>query len=115
MPAVDLAVLERLADELGDRDSVVEIVRGYLDLLPRRLDDLGPDPTDPDLADQRRVAAHTLKSGAQLLGAASLARAAEAVEEGHGAAEDVRREARTASQAWRRWLAAALARAPHSR
>ncbi len=113
---MDRAVLERLADELGDPEAAVDIVRGYLDLLPQRLKELGDDPGDPagdpdaDLA--RRRAAHTLKSGAQLLGAFPLAEAAAAVEHGGGSADAVRREARAASRAWRRWLAAALARRP---
>jgi HPt (histidine-containing phosphotransfer) domain-containing protein len=107
MEAVDRAVLERLADELGDAEAVVEIVRGYLDLLPSRLEELD---VDGDEGRQRRLAAHTLKSGAQLLGAGALARAAEQVEHGGGSADDVRTEARSAARDWRRWLAVALAR-----
>jgi hypothetical protein len=112
MEAVDRAVLDRLADELGDPEAVVEIVRGYLDLLPGRLDELDL----PDGADVRpqRLAAHTLKSGAMLLGADALARAAEAVEHGSGSPSDVRREAQAAARAWRRWLAQALARHPRN-
>lgn len=122
MEAVDRAVLERLADELGDPEAVVEIVRGYLDLLPTRLDELDAPPTDesdPDEADPagsaapRRRAAHTLKSGALLLGARALAAAAAQVEQGAGSSDEVRREARAAARDWRRWLAFSLARNPH--
>lgn len=119
MEAVDRAVLERLADELGDQEAVVEIVRGYLDLLPSRLDELGDDaavdPDNPESSRQRRLAAHTLKSGAQLLGALPLARAAEQVEHGAGSADALRTEARSAARDWRRWLAVALARNPDNR
>lgn len=112
MDAVDRAVLERLADELGDQEAVVEIVRGYLDLLPSRLDEL---EADGDEGRQRRLAAHTLKSGAQLLGAGPLSRAAEQVEHGGGSSADVRTEAKAAARDWRRWLAVALARNPDGR
>lgn len=122
MDAVDRAVLERLADELGDQEAVVEIVRGYLDLLPSRLDELDAvpatdptDPTDPGAERPRRLAAHTLKSGALLLGAGPLARAAEQVEYGQGSADEVRTAARAAARDWRRWLATALARNPDGR
>lgn len=113
MDAVDRAVLDRLADELGDPEAVVEIVRGYLDLLPGRLDELNAVDGDGDGRPQR-LAAHTLKSGAMLLGAGALARAAEAVEHGGGSPDDVRREARSAARDWRRWLAQALARHPRN-
>lgn len=118
MEAVDRAVLDRLADELGDREAVVEIVRGYLDLLPGRLEqlDVAPaaDPDDPETTRQQRLAAHTLKSGAMLLGAAALAHAAEQLEGGAGSADDIRLEARAAARDWRRWLASALARNPRN-
>jgi HPt (histidine-containing phosphotransfer) domain-containing protein len=118
MEAVDRAVLERLADELGDYEAVVDIVRGYLDLLPSRLEELeiapAVDPDDPDAIRPRRLAAHTLKSGALLLGANELANAAEQVEYGDGSPDDVRREARSAARDWRRWLASALARHPRN-
>ena len=114
MDAVDRLVLDRLAVELGDRQAVVEIVRDYLDLLPSRLDeldvDLPPDPGALEATRPQRRAAHTLKSGAQLLGADALAGAAELVEHGTGSADDVRREARDAARDWRRWLARSLAR-----
>lgn len=116
MEAVDRAVLDRLADELGDPEAVVEIVRGYLDLLPGRLDELdvsGAAEADAEVRAQR-LAAHTLKSGAMLLGADALARSAEAVEHGGGSPADVRREAQEAARAWRRWLAQALARHPRN-
>ncbi|MEI5676424.1 MULTISPECIES: Hpt domain-containing protein [unclassified Nocardioides] len=115
MEAVDRAVLDRLADELGDHEAVVEIVRGYLDLLPSRLDELDIDPateTGDEATRPRRLAAHTLKSGAMLLGASALAGAAEQVEHGGGSVEAVRLEARSAARDWRRWLASALARNP---
>lgn len=112
MEAVDRAVLERLADELGDHEAVVEIVRGYLDLLPGRLEELDAAPDADD--GPKRLAAHTLKSGALLLGAGALATAAEQVEHGRGSAEDVHREARSAAREWRRWLASALARDPRT-
>jgi len=119
MEAVDRAVLDRLADELGDQEAVVEIVRGYLDLLPSRLDELdvaaGADPDDPEATRPRRLAAHTLKSGALLLGANTLAGAAEQVEYGHGSTDEVRLQARAAARDWRRWLATALARNPDGR
>lgn len=115
MESVDRAVLDRLADELGGQDAVVEIVRGYLDLLPGRLDEVdAADPETPETQRARRLAAHTLKSGALLLGAAALARAAERVEHDEGTADDVRREARTAARDWRRWLASVLARNPRA-
>jgi len=67
-PGTDFDTLERLAHELGDPALVVVLVNTYLDELASRRDALG----GADL-DERRRAAHTLKSTSRLLGADGLA------------------------------------------
>lgn len=105
MDAIDPAALDELAEGLGDPADVLDVLEGYLALLPARLDDLvGDDAT-------RRRAAHTLKSGAQMLGAVRLARAAQRVESDDATAvAEVRDEAGAAEAAWRQWMAGGRAR-----
>lgn len=100
MDAIDPAALDELAEGLGDPADVLDVLEGYLELLPTRLDDLDRDDAT------RRRSAHTLKSGAQMLGAGRLARAAQRVEAGDDTAvAQVREEAGVAEVAWRRWVA----------
>ena len=73
--AADHSVLDTLADELGDRATVEQLVRSFLaELDARSADILGADDT---LAARQ---AHTLKSSAALLGAIELAEACAAAE-----------------------------------
>ena len=68
---VDLSVLQRLAEELGDRTIVVTLVDTYLAELPERVNELIGAVAAGDLEVIERVA-HTLKSTSVMLGATPL-------------------------------------------
>ncbi|MFG2639335.1 Hpt domain-containing protein [Streptomyces sp. NPDC048362] len=65
---VDRAVLQSLSDALGGADSLTEVIDAYLAGTPELVGLLA----SPDIAEVRR-AAHSMKSGAQALGASMLA------------------------------------------
>jgi HPt (histidine-containing phosphotransfer) domain-containing protein len=68
-PVVDVAVLARLADELGGVD---DIVLTYLDALPRRCGEIAKAIADGDAESVSRTA-HTLRTASAFLGALPLA------------------------------------------
>jgi HPt (histidine-containing phosphotransfer) domain-containing protein len=71
-PTFDVAVLNRLAEDLGDDAMMRQLVRSYLDQLPDRLQALS-FPADAD-RDQLQLVAHTLKSTSAMFGALDLSR-----------------------------------------
>jgi len=71
-PTFDVAVLNRLAEDLGDDTMMQQLVRSYLDQLPDRLQALSFS-ADAD-RDQLQLVAHTLKSTSAMVGALDLAR-----------------------------------------
>lgn len=76
--AVAFDALDRLVDELGEREIVRHVVSGFLDRLPGRLDELhGAHDDAPAL--QR--AAHQLRGAASTVGATDLAACARVIEE----------------------------------
>jgi CheY-like chemotaxis protein len=89
-PAIDVGVLQRLVEDIGDTDVVVETLEIYLQELPVRLDSMGAALTD-ERFDLLRDEAHSLKSSSRMLGAgvlSDLCRDVEAVtaaESGRGA------------------------------
>jgi signal transduction histidine kinase/DNA-binding response OmpR family regulator len=89
-PAIDVRVLQRLVEDIGDTDVVVETLEIYLEELPVRLDSMGAALTD-ERFDLLRDEAHSLKSSSRMLGAgvlSDLCRDVEAVtaaESGRGA------------------------------
>jgi HPt (histidine-containing phosphotransfer) domain-containing protein len=70
--AIDLAVLDGLAADIGDREFVVETVRVYLAELPGRIEAIVVGAERGDAA-AVRAAAHALKSSSGMLGALGLA------------------------------------------
>jgi HPt (histidine-containing phosphotransfer) domain-containing protein len=64
-------VLQRLVEDIGDADVVVETLDVYLDELPVRLDAMGAALAE-DRFDLLRDAAHSLKSSSRMLGAVVL-------------------------------------------
>ena len=100
--ALQSLALARVERDLGT-ETAQEVVRAFLDALPGRLTDL----VDGDDGVRRR-SAHSLKSGAALVGAGRLATAAAAVEAGGTDHADVASEADVAALALRRWLAGRL-------
>jgi HPt (histidine-containing phosphotransfer) domain-containing protein len=71
-PTFDVAVLRRLAKDLGDDTMTRQLVRSYLDQLPDRLRALSFS-ADTD-RDQFQLVAHTLKSTSAMFGALDLTR-----------------------------------------
>jgi two-component system, sensor histidine kinase and response regulator len=89
-PPIDVGVLQRLVEDIGDTDVVVETLEIYLGELPVRLDSMGAALADKRF-DLLRDEAHSLKSSSRMLGAvvlSDLCRDVEAVtaaESGNGA------------------------------
>ena len=84
---VDEAVLEALAEDLGDEAIVASLVATFLDELPARRQAISEAATGGELDGARR-AAHTLKSTSAMLGAVALGRACRDLEAA-AAASDV--------------------------
>jgi HPt (histidine-containing phosphotransfer) domain-containing protein len=78
---VDRAVLDQLADELGDGRIVEQLVTTFLDELDDRVAAIDSSEDGSGDATARR-AAHTLQSSARLLGVTALADACLEVEHG---------------------------------
>jgi PAS domain S-box-containing protein len=85
---IDLAVLESLAEELGDRGIVVELIQTFLAELQARVEGIVAAGAAGDSDGVHRLV-HTLTSSARLLGASSLANVCRAFELGTGAGEVV--------------------------
>ena len=66
---IDAAVLDQLERDLGDRETVHELVQLFVEGLAR----VGSDLWNEDV-DVRHLAAHTMSSSAALLGATGLAK-----------------------------------------
>lgn len=101
-PALDVAVLEALADDLGGFEIVGDLVDTFLEELPSRVEAISTALDDDPTAAKR--AAHTLKSSARLLGAARLADVCAEIErEGSSVAsvEQLAAAVETAMRAWR--------------
>lgn len=74
-PTLDLDVLARLGEDLGDDELLLELAQELLAALPDRVATVraaAADAADPDAEDVGRRAAHTLKSSARLLGLVEL-------------------------------------------
>ena len=69
---LDLGVLNSLADELGDRTTVVDLIGTFLDELDARIDGIVAAREGGDGPGLRKLV-HTITSSARLLGAGSLA------------------------------------------
>lgn len=79
-PLVDTGVLDALAEDLGDREVVEEVVRVYLALLPGRQDTITAAAGRGDLTRLRREA-HTLASASATVGALALRDVCRAMED----------------------------------
>lgn len=77
-PTFDIAVLNRLAEDLGDDTMMRQLVRSYLDQLPDRIQALSFSAGGD--RDQLHDVAHTLKSTSAMFGALDLARRCRLVE-----------------------------------
>ena len=77
---VDTAVLDALAEDLGDREVVEEVVRVYLALLPGRQGAIAAAAEQGDLTRLRREA-HTLASASATVGALALRDVCRALED----------------------------------
>ena len=97
--AVDPDTLAQLASELGDPSIVGSLVTTFLDELDQRCRDI--TTSDPDAAARQ---AHSLKSGARMLGAFPLADACAGLEDGRVDARTVVERAGAAETAFRGWL-----------
>lgn len=97
--AIDVAVLEQLAEELGDRAIVAGLVRTFLGELDARESGISGD--DAALAARQ---AHTLKSSAKLLGAMHLAQVCAATENDALARHEIVSAAATARIGLTAWL-----------
>ena len=99
--ALDVEVLDRLAEELGATDIVRSLVSTFLDELGARVASIvGGDETES------RRAAHTLKSSARLLGASALADRCASIERDGTTTEGIEQLADRTESACREWLAA---------
>ncbi len=97
--AIDVLVLEALAEELGDRTIVEGLVRTFLtELDARRADIVG---SDVNLAAQQ---AHTLKSSSRLLGAHQLSDACQRAEHDDAARQGIDALAADARRELDAWL-----------
>lgn len=105
-PAVDADRLRDLARDLSDVELVRTLVRTFLAELPDRLAQVRVG------GEGGTRAAHSLSSGAALLGAAHLAAVSADLEHGTGDREEVLLAAGDAAEALRRWLAVELAGGP---
>jgi HPt (histidine-containing phosphotransfer) domain-containing protein len=83
---VDTATMDRLAEELGDREIVEQLVDVFLAELDGRIETITTSSGDDEVSGR---AAHTLKSSARLLGATSLADACQAIELGESVDVDL--------------------------
>jgi CheY-like chemotaxis protein/HPt (histidine-containing phosphotransfer) domain-containing protein len=70
-PAVDLAVLQGLVEDIGEATVVIDTLDIYLEELPGRLDAMTGALTD-ERFDVLRDEAHSLKSSSRMLGAGTL-------------------------------------------
>lgn len=104
-PVLDPEALDSLTADLGDEGAVREIVLSFLTGLSGRLGELDAAAT-AGRADDARRAAHTVKSGARLVGAVALAGVAESAEHGRATPDEVRAAAGPPARELRRWLAA---------
>lgn len=75
-PTLDPHALERLGEDLGDDDLLLELAQDLIAALPARLAALRAAatavPVDADAEEEGRRAAHTLKSTARLMGLVDL-------------------------------------------
>ena len=97
--AIDVDVLETLADEFGNPAIVTGLIETFLGELERRQSAIAGD--DPE---QVAREAHTLKSSARLLGAVHLATVCEQVERDPSRAPLVHDQAIAAERGLRAWL-----------
>jgi PAS domain S-box-containing protein len=99
--AIDVAVLETLAADLGSSEIVADLIDTFLDELPGRMlaitSAVGDDPT------AAKRAAHTLKSSARLLGAAGLADACAEIEREGASTREMELLASDVEAAMRAW------------
>jgi HPt (histidine-containing phosphotransfer) domain-containing protein len=100
-PIVDARTLEALGDELGSTAVVRRLVDTFLASLDTRVADIEAGDDGPS---QR--AAHTLKSGARLLGADRLAHLCAVAEETGHAPGSVREVATETRRWYEQWLSA---------
>jgi hypothetical protein len=95
-------VLDRLADELGDRSVVVEVVEVYLGELDRRVDGIVGAVRIGDGEAVRRLV-HTLTAGSELLGVGALPTSCSAFARGELDEAGLRATAAAARDALVRW------------
>jgi HPt (histidine-containing phosphotransfer) domain-containing protein len=70
-PAVDLATLQGLVEDIGEEAVVIDTLEIYLEELPVRLDSMSGALAD-ERFDVLRDDAHSLKSSSRMLGASTL-------------------------------------------
>lgn len=104
---VDTRTLDELAGELGDPAIVISLVTTFLGELDQRRRDIVS--ADSDTAARQ---AHSLKSGARMLGAFPLAAACAGLETGDVDAQAVVEHADASETAFRNWLAQQPERGP---
>jgi PAS domain S-box-containing protein len=101
---VDREVLAVLADELGDRSIVVDLIGTYLDELPARIEGIVAAAVAGDTEAAHKLV-HTLTSSSRLLGASRLAEVSSEVEHGTADGAALRAMADAVADALRAWRA----------
>ncbi len=103
LPHLDIAALDQLAGDLGDREVVASLVRTFLAELDERVDTITGGLTNGHVESAQR-AAHTLKSSARLLGAVRLGDCCASIEQHPVTDADVTELATHARQLMTDWL-----------
>jgi PAS domain S-box-containing protein len=101
---IDVSALAGLADELGDRTTVVDLVATFLDELDGRLDAIVAARAAGDGPLLRRLV-HTITSSARLLGAGELAQRCAAFEDRHLDEHSLRSAGRAVRRQLEAWSA----------
>jgi PAS domain S-box-containing protein len=97
-------VLERMADELGDRAVVVEVIKAYLNELDQRVAGIIEAVRTDDRNTAQRLV-HTLASGSELLGVGRVGSACVSFVDGTCDENSLRSSASAADDALRAWIA----------
>ena len=108
-PVLDVARLEGLVDELGDRATVAELVATFLGELDPRIDGIVAARAAGDTEMLRRLV-HTITSSARLVGGDTLAQHCAAHASGELGAETLRASAASLREQLTAWVASTVSR-----